>query len=52
MLGFIDGFLDTSNNISNPKRYSQCAKEILRNFIDIVWFRNKKYERMLNNDTL
>jgi len=52
LLGFIDGFLDTKSNLSNPKRYSQCAKEILRNYIDIVRFRYEKYERMLNNGTL
>ena len=49
MNGFIDGFLDTERNLSNTKRYSQCAKEILRNFIDIVHFRYEKFERMLDN---
>jgi len=52
MLGFIDGFLDINSNLSNPKRYSECAKEILRNYIDIVRFRYEIYERMLNNGTL
>jgi len=52
MLGFIDRFLDTERNLSNPKRYTECAKGILRNNIDIVRFRYEKYERMLNNGTL
>jgi len=52
MLGFIDGFLDTERNLSNPKRYAECAKEILRNYINIVLFRFEKYERMLINGTL
>jgi len=52
MLGFIDVYLDPSRNYSNPKRYSECAKEILRNYIDIVGFRYEKYEKILNNGTL
>lgn len=52
MLGFIDGFMDTERNLSNPKRYTICAKEILINYIDIVSLRYQKYETMLINDTL
>jgi len=50
--GFIDGFLDISCNLSNPKRYAECAKEILRYYIEIVRFRCEKYKRMLNDGTL
>jgi len=52
ILGLIDGFLDINRNLNNPKKYAECAKEILRNYIDIVRFRYEKYERMLNNGAL
>ena len=46
LIGFIKGYMQPESNFSSPKRFIDCSKNMLENYIEIVCSRYEKYDNL------